>query len=90
MLNLKRLNEVLDNLVVISKKAGEEILEVYSDTFSVTLKDDLSPLTDADKRSNTVITSNLQSLYPEIPILSEEGRQVKYSTRKMWDILQYY
>ena len=67
------LDKVLEDLVDISRKAGNEILDVYKDSFEITLKEDLSPLTDADRRANTVITSMLESLYPEIPILSEEG-----------------
>ena len=80
------LSELLDNLIEISKLAGDEILDVYNGTIDVTLKDDLSPLTDADRRSNTVITSKLAALYPEIPILSEEGKEIDFSERKKWSL----
>ena len=80
------LSELLDNLIEISKLAGDEILDVYNGTIDVTLKDDLSPLTDADQRSNAVITSKLVALYPEIPILSEEGKEIDFSERKKWDL----
>ena len=43
------LKETLDNLIEISTLAGSEILDVYNGNINVTLKDDLSPLTDADK-----------------------------------------
>ena len=65
------LDKVLEDLIDISRKAGNEILDVYKASFEITLKEDLSPLTDADRRANAVITSMLESLYPEIPILSE-------------------
>tara|TARA_B100001123_G_C15202763_1_gene984042 strand:+ start:183 stop:983 length:801 start_codon:yes stop_codon:yes gene_type:complete len=81
-----QLKQILENLVIISKKAGDEILDVYKDAFQITLKDDLSPLTDADRRANAVITSMLKDLYPEIPILSEEGKEVEFSERKKWDM----
>ena len=80
------LSELLDNLIEISKLAGNEILDVYNGTIEVTLKDDLSPLTDADRRSNAVITSKLAALYPEIPILSEEGKEIDFSERKKWSL----
>ena len=64
------LKEILDNLIKISSLAGSEILDVYNRNINVSLKDDLSPLTDADRRSNEVIVSRLNDLYPEIPILS--------------------
>ena len=80
------LSEHLDNLIEISSLGGDEILDVYNGTIDVTLKDDLSPLTDADRRSNAVITSKLSALYPEIPILSEEGRKIDFSERKKWSL----
>ena len=75
---------LIDNLIEISRLAGKEILDVYEKSFQITLKDDLSPLTDADRRSNDIIVSKLASLYPETPILSEEGKSIEYSDRKEW------
>ncbi len=80
------LDSIIQNLIEISKLAGAEILDVYEGSFDVTIKDDLSPLTDADRRSNQIITDRLESLYPEIPILSEEGKQIDYSIREKWDL----
>jgi 3'(2'), 5'-bisphosphate nucleotidase len=77
---------MLDNLIEISRLAGDEILDVYDGTINVTLKDDLSPLTDADRKSNTVITDRLSELYPDIPILSEEGQEIHYNDRKEWNL----
>ena len=81
------LKETLDNLIEISSLAGSEILDVYNGNINVTLKDDLSPLTDADRRSNEVIVSKLNDLYPQIPILSEEGQKIEYKETKMENIL---
>jgi len=41
-------------------------------------------LTEADKRSNEVIVSALAARYPEIPVISEETREVPYRERKDW------
>ncbi len=71
----------------IAKKAGEEILEIYNETFEVKQKKDHSPLTKADIASNEIICKNLQKLYPNIPIISEENREIEYKERKKWEYL---
>jgi len=68
----------------IAREAGEAVLDVYGTEFAVDVKDDKSPLTEADRRSNAVIVDELERLYPEIPIISEETRTVEYSERKGW------
>jgi 3'(2'), 5'-bisphosphate nucleotidase len=68
-------------------KAGIKIMEIYGyeDFSSITqLKADESPLTLADQESDEIITSGLASLYPQIPILSEEGKHTVYEIRKDW------
>lgn len=74
----------LDFLENLARKAGESIMQVYETDFSVQHKEDKSPLTLADLRSHEVIVSGLQSHYPDIPVLSEEGRAIPYSTRRKW------
>ena len=65
-------------------KAGDAILDVYrSAGFEVEEKDDKSPLTLADRRSHEVIVNYLTKL--DIPILSEEGRDIPYLERNKWD-----
>jgi len=65
--------------------AGKAILNIYDTSFEVETKSDNSPLTQADKNAHLVIESGLTSLFPNIPILSEEGRNIFYSERKKWD-----
>ena len=67
-------------------KAGNAILDIYDTSFEVEIKSDDSPLTQADKNSHLVIELGLNTLFPNIPILSEEGRNIPYSERKKWDI----
>lgn len=77
----------LKALTDISRQAGEEILKIYHDEsrFShVDMKADDSPLTLADKASHIAIESSLQEMSPEIPILSEEGRDISYEERSQW------
>tara|TARA_Y100001970_G_scaffold186866_1_gene227290 strand:+ start:109 stop:867 length:759 start_codon:yes stop_codon:yes gene_type:complete len=73
------------NINSIVYDAGQAILDIYDTTFEVETKSDNSPLTLADKKSNEVIDLGLKSLFPNIPILSEEGRDIPYSERKKWD-----
>lgn len=63
--------------------AGKEIMTVYTRDFQVEIKDDASPLTEADRAANTVIVKLLQQT--PFPIISEESRQLPYETRKNWE-----
>ena len=69
----------------IAKKAGDEIMKIYQQDFEVDYKKDNSPLTKADIKSNEIITESLKDLYPEIPVLSEENKEVPYNIRKNWE-----
>lgn len=60
----------IENLAV---KACEAITEVYNSDFNVNYKDDKSPLTEADKRANKIITQGLSERFPNFSILSEES-----------------
>lgn len=75
---------MLDTLIELAKEAGEEILKVKKGSLEVTRKADGSPLTLADQRSNQVIGSGLKKLAPEIPLISEENRQIDFEERKDW------
>ena len=64
-------------------EAAKEILKIYhSDDFEVQLKSDDSPLTKADLVSHQVIESYLKP--SNIPILSEEGKDISNDERKDW------
>ncbi len=75
----------IEDIRRISRLAGDEILDVYGTEFSVDVKEDKSPLTEADRRANDVIVENLKRLYPDIPIISEETKAVPFSERKDWE-----
>ncbi len=70
----QQLGSMCEQLCNVSIKAGEEILSVYNSDFAVQTKDDKSPLTQADLRSNKVIVDFLTSKYPDIAVLSEETK----------------
>lgn len=69
-------------------KAGHEINSIYNDPssdFGIERKNDNSPLTIADKKSNEVIMSFL--CHTPYPVLSEEGRDIPFDERKDWKTL---
>ncbi|MBW8039139.1 MAG: 3'(2'),5'-bisphosphate nucleotidase CysQ [Planctomycetes bacterium] len=73
------------NLLKIAAEAGDAVMEVYNTSFTYKHKEDCSPLTLADKRSNEIITQRLQEAYPDIPIISEESKSIPYETRSRWE-----
>jgi len=81
MLDKINLKEIID----IAREAGAEIMKIYAKDFTIEYKDDKSPLTEADIKSNDIICKALNVLYPNIPILSEENKEVVYNERKKWD-----
>ena len=77
-------NNLIEKVCAIACKAGAAIMEVYSGDFNVENKSDNSPLTVADRLSHEIITRDLQNLSRDIPVLSEEGKDIPYETRKNW------
>ena len=76
------MNQNLQTAIKACLEAGKEIMQVYDTAFNIEFKDDKSPLTEADKRANDIINSNL--VKTEFPIISEENKQTDYSVRKNW------
>lgn len=75
----------LKDIVNIAKKAGDAIMEIYEKDFTIEYKNDKSPFTEADLKSNEIICSTLKKLYPHIPIMSEVNKEVPYIERKNWN-----
>ena len=74
-----------DFLVSVAVRAGEAIMEVYSEdeeSWGVQKKGDESPVTKADLKANKVICDLLLEAYPTIPITSEENKKVPWAERK--------
>ena len=76
----KQAQELLD----IARSAGQAILQVYHQDFSVQHKEDDSPLTAADLASHKVIVQRLGDMDPDTPVLSEEAAATPYETRAGW------
>ena len=71
------MQDKVTNVIEISLAACRKIIEIYNTDFSVELKENNTPLTLADTGANELIESALKEIYPDIPILSEEGRKEK-------------
>ncbi|MDC0372014.1 3'(2'),5'-bisphosphate nucleotidase CysQ [Flavobacteriaceae bacterium] len=77
------MEQFLNTAITAALQAGKAILEIYhSGDFDIELKGDNSPLTKADTASHNVIMSYLEAT--DIPVLSEEGRDIPYMERKAW------
>ncbi|MBT8304249.1 MAG: 3'(2'),5'-bisphosphate nucleotidase CysQ [Bacteroidia bacterium] len=76
-------NVQLSTMMRAALEAGKEIMKVYDQDFKVEQKDDKSPLTEADKKANDIINSFL--VPTEIPIISEENKQIENEVRKHWN-----
>ena len=77
--------EYMAKAVQAAVQAGRAILDVYHTDFEVENKADSSPLTLADKRSHQIIRTALKPF--GLPLLSEEGRQIPWETRRNWETL---
>jgi len=77
--------KLTQNIQIINaiSRAGKAILDIYeTGDFGVEIKSDESPLTKADKAAHEIIMDTLKDF--DLPILSEEGKNIDYSERKDW------
>jgi 3'(2'), 5'-bisphosphate nucleotidase len=75
---------LVDPVVAIAREAGQRIMEIYCTDFTVTQKDDHSPLTEADMAAHDTIMAGLTKLTPQWPVLSEEDAGVSFEQRSLW------
>ena len=76
--------QYLLNVSNLAISAGHAIMKHYKRDTKVMIKEDQSPLTNADLDSNNIICSGLSKLDSTIPIVSEESF-VDWQTRKEWN-----
>jgi 3'(2'), 5'-bisphosphate nucleotidase len=74
----------INKILTIAKEAGQATLKIYSREFTIEEKEDRSPVTEADHKSNKIIIDALSNLYPDIPFISEETKQTPFDKRKNW------
>lgn len=75
--------ELLEQVLDIAKRAGNEIMKIYARDFEVMDKADASPLTEADLAAHKTICAGLDAI-SDLPVLSEESASIDWSERKEW------
>lgn len=77
------LKEIYHLAIVTAIEAAEEVMTFFrKDSLETTLKNDDSPVTQADINSSRIIEDALAQT--GIPVLSEEGEEIAYEERKKW------
>ena len=77
------MQKLLEIAIEAALEAGKRIMHIYNnENFEVDFKGDNSPLTKADIASHEIIMKFLKDT--NIPILSEEGKDLSYEARKNW------
>ena len=86
MINDKVRMYLLPPLFNAAVRAGASIMHVYKnlDDYDISLKDDKTPITLADRVAHKTIREYLGPT--RIPILSEEGREMGYDERRNWEL----
>lgn len=75
----------VNRIMQIAIIAGRKIYELYCQKeLIVDYKQDKSPVTVADMLSNEIINAGLRKYYPDIPVISEECKEISYDIRKDW------
>lgn len=67
------MSALLEQVIDISRAAGEQVMQVYRSDFEVRGKEDASPVTEADERAEALILGALAQCSPGIPVVSEEA-----------------
>lgn len=78
------LASLLPQVCSLARQAGERIMAIYRDGFSVTRKDDSTPVTEADLAADAIIGAGLARLTPGVPVLSEEEEAAPFAERRTW------
>jgi 3'(2'), 5'-bisphosphate nucleotidase len=60
-------------LALIVEEASALILPLWRTGLSVDVKTDASPVTEADRRAETLILERLESVFPGVPVIAEEA-----------------
>jgi 3'(2'), 5'-bisphosphate nucleotidase len=80
------LSKLVLKIVTIARGAGKEIMKIYqTQDFDIQYKSDDSPVTIADQTSNDFIIKKLIALTPDIPIISEESKEIPFLERQNYE-----
>lgn len=66
------MSPLMQLMVDAARRAGDEIEAIYGAGCATEIKEDGSPVTEADHRAEAIILAALGSAYPDIPVVAEE------------------
>lgn len=66
---------MIADLIPVAQNAGHAIMDVYRAGITAEVKQDGSPVTEADQKAEAIILSALKEKYPSIPVISEENAE---------------
>ena len=69
---MRDFHKLLPDLVNLADQAGEAIMKIYLTDFKAEIKEDNSPVTEADIAAEAIILKGLAALTPDIPAIAEE------------------
>ncbi|ACX81925.1 3'(2'),5'-bisphosphate nucleotidase CysQ [Aggregatibacter actinomycetemcomitans] len=75
---------LLQDVIEIAQQAGEHLRCFYQRSVTVRMKEDNTPVTEADLFVSQFLTEKLTALTPQIPILSEENCHIPLTERQTW------
>lgn len=86
MINDKMRMYLVSNIFNAAVRAGAAIMNVYKniEDYDISIKSDKTPITVADRLAHQTIKDYLGRT--RIPILSEEGREMRYEERCNWEL----
>ena len=74
---MNQYKKIINEMISLSFLAGEEIMELYNNKLKQEIKDDQSPVTEADLISDNLICKGLEKKFPKIMCISEESYKKK-------------
>lgn len=77
-------SSILPDVIKVADEASERVLHIYQSDFKVNYKADDSPITAADTAAHDIIIHGLHRISRDIPILSEEGKDIPWEERQHW------
>ena len=79
------LNEhLLNQVLLIAYQAGKHLQQFYQKQVHIQLKEDNTPVTEADLFVSQFLIEKLTALFPNVPVLSEENCHISFEERKNW------
>ncbi len=78
--------KLAEGLIDTFNRAGQLSIDLFNRGLKITIKDDNSPVSNADLKVDELITNKIKELTPDIPIISEEtvDLKIKNKNKTFW------